>query len=91
MRSLADIVREESREAIKALKEMGIRTSMITGDSEDVAAWVSKELGIDEYFARVLPHQKSEKVKGFNNEVSKSPWSVMASTMRPHSPKPILA
>ena len=62
--ALADIVREESREAIKALKEMGIRTSMITGDSEDVAAWVSKELGIDEYFARVLPHQKSEKVKG---------------------------
>jgi len=36
---------------------------MITGDSEDVAKWVSEELGIDEYFARVLPHQKSERVK----------------------------
>ena len=36
---------------------------MITGDSEDVAKWVSQELGIDEYFARVLPHQKSEKVR----------------------------
>ena len=36
---------------------------MITGDSEDVAKWVADELGIDEYFARVLPHQKSEKVK----------------------------
>lgn len=61
--ALADVIREESREAIRALKEMGIRTSMITGDSEDVARWVSDELGIDEYFARVLPHQKSEKVK----------------------------
>ena len=36
---------------------------MITGDSEDVAKWVAGELGIDEYFARVLPNQKSEKVK----------------------------
>jgi len=36
---------------------------MITGDSEDVAKWVGEELGIDEYFARVLPHQKSEKIK----------------------------
>ena len=61
--ALADIIREESREAIKALKKMGIRSAMITGDSEDVAQWVSQELGIDEYFARVLPHQKSEKVK----------------------------
>lgn len=61
--ALADIIREESREAIRALREAGVKTSMITGDSEDVAKWVSSELGIDEYFARVLPHEKSEKVK----------------------------
>lgn len=61
--ALADIIREESREAIRTLKEMGVKSAMITGDSEDVAKWVSTELGIDEYFARVLPHQKSEKVK----------------------------
>lgn len=61
--ALADIIREESREAILKLKEIGVRTAMITGDSEDVAKWVADELGIDEYFARVLPHQKSEKVK----------------------------
>ena len=61
--ALADIIREESREAIRALKEMGVRSAMITGDSEDVARWVSQELGIDEYFARVLPDQKSEKVR----------------------------
>ncbi|MBI5794275.1 heavy metal translocating P-type ATPase [Candidatus Uhrbacteria bacterium] len=61
--ALADVIREESREAIAKLKKAGVKTSMITGDSEDVARWVSDELGIDEYFARVLPSEKSEKVK----------------------------
>ena len=61
--ALADIIREESREAIKALKELGVKIAMVTGDSEDVAKWVSKKLGVDEYFAKVLPHEKSEKVK----------------------------
>lgn len=61
--ALADFIREESREAINNLRAMGIKTAMITGDSEDVAKWVAEELGIDEYFARVLPEQKSEKVK----------------------------
>jgi Cu2+-exporting ATPase len=36
---------------------------MITGDSEDVASWVSQELGLDEYFAKVLPHEKAGRVK----------------------------
>lgn len=61
--ALADVIREESREAIQTLKDLGIKTAMITGDSDDVAAWVSKELGIDEYFAKVMPDQKAEKVK----------------------------
>ncbi|MDE2173130.1 MAG: heavy metal translocating P-type ATPase [Patescibacteria group bacterium] len=61
--ALADIIRDESRAAIKTLKQRGIRTAMVTGDSEDVAAWVAKELGLDEYFARVLPEQKAEKVR----------------------------
>jgi Cu2+-exporting ATPase len=61
--ALADIIREESREAIKALKEMGVGVAMITGDADDVAQWVAAELGIDEYFARVMPNEKSEKVK----------------------------
>jgi len=65
--ALADIIREESREAIALLKEMGVGTSMITGDSDDVAEWVASELGIDEYFARVLPDQKSDKVKELQN------------------------
>ncbi len=61
--ALVDIIREESKQAVAALKTMGIRTAMITGDSEDVAAWVAKELQLDEYFAKVLPHEKSDKVK----------------------------
>ncbi|MFZ2303562.1 MAG: copper-translocating P-type ATPase [Minisyncoccia bacterium] len=61
--ALADTIREESREAVEALRVLGIRTAMITGDSPDTAGWVAKKLGIDEYFARVLPHEKSEKVK----------------------------
>ncbi|MBI2640342.1 MAG: heavy metal translocating P-type ATPase [Candidatus Sungbacteria bacterium] len=61
--ALADLIREESREAIQGLKAMGVKIAMVTGDSEGVASWVAGELGIDEYFARVLPHQKSEIVK----------------------------
>ncbi len=61
--TLTDIIREESREAISKLKGMGIKVAMITGDSDEVAKWVSQELKIDEYFARVLPHEKAEKVK----------------------------
>ncbi len=61
--ALADVIREESREAIKTLRDMGVKTAMITGDAEDVAKWVAGELKIDEYFAKVLPHEKSEKVK----------------------------
>jgi Cu2+-exporting ATPase len=60
---LADIVRIESKEAIDQLKSMGIKCMMLTGDNEFVARWVAEELGLDEYFAGVLPHQKAEKVK----------------------------
>lgn len=61
--SHADLVRNESRESINVLKKMGIKTAMITGDSEDVAKWIAAELGIDEYFARILPGEKSQKVR----------------------------
>ncbi len=61
--ALADRIRPESYKAVSELKELGKRVVMITGDSEEVARHVSEELGIDEFFARVLPHQKAEKVK----------------------------
>lgn len=61
--ALADIIRPESKQAISMLDKMGIKTMMLTGDNEKVAGWVSRELGIDEYFAEVLPHEKVAKVK----------------------------
>lgn len=57
-----DTIRPEAKEAISALKDMGISIAMITGDSEEVAKRVAKELEIDEYFARVEPEHKSQKV-----------------------------
>jgi Cu2+-exporting ATPase len=61
--ALSDKIREESREAIQDLKAKGVKVYMLTGDAETVAKGVSKELGIDDYFAQVLPDQKAEKIK----------------------------
>lgn len=59
---VSDIVRPEAKEAVLKLKQAGLSVSMITGDSEEVARDVAEKLGIEEYFARVLPGEKSEKV-----------------------------
>ncbi len=64
---VADAVRPESKEAIDRLKETGVRVAMITGDSEETAKRVAGELGLDEYFARVLPEDKVKKVKELQN------------------------
>ncbi len=61
--ALADIIRPESRQAVAELKEMGIRPMMITGDNRLVARWVAAEIGLEEYFAEVLPEKKAEKVQ----------------------------
>ncbi len=61
--ALADLIRDESKEAVSRLKEMGIRCLMMTGDNQYVARWVSEELGLDDYFAEILPHEKAEKIK----------------------------
>ncbi len=61
--ALADIIRPESKQAIAALKGMGIRSLMLTGDNPQVAQWVAEEVGLDEYFAEVLPQDKVVKVK----------------------------
>ncbi|MDO8408025.1 MAG: copper-translocating P-type ATPase [bacterium] len=60
---VADALRPEAKEAVAALMQAGLSVSMITGDSEEVAGEVARELGIDEYFARVRPGEKAEKVK----------------------------
>src|SRR5438094_254696 len=61
--ALADIIRPESREALGRLKAMGIKSMMLTGDSAAVARWVAAELGLDDYFAEVLPDQKAAKIE----------------------------
>ncbi|MDQ7040970.1 MAG: heavy metal translocating P-type ATPase [Rhodothermus sp.] len=61
--ALADVIRPESREAVKQLKQMGLQVMMLTGDNRRVAAWVAREIGLDDYFAEVLPDQKAAKVK----------------------------
>ncbi|HEX9251941.1 MAG TPA: heavy metal translocating P-type ATPase, partial [Ignavibacteriaceae bacterium] len=61
--ALADIIREESKETIKQLKELGIRPMMLTGDNKRVAKWVADELELEVYFAEVMPDKKAEKVK----------------------------
>jgi Cu2+-exporting ATPase len=60
---LADIVRPEAKQAIDALKALNIRCMMLTGDNKATAKWVSDQVGLDEYFAEVLPQDKAAKVK----------------------------
>ena len=61
--ALADILRPEAKQAIVALKALGIRCMMLTGDNKATAKWVSDQVGLDEYFAEVLPQDKAAKVK----------------------------
>jgi Cu2+-exporting ATPase len=61
--SLDDEIRSEVKDTIAKLKEMKIRTIMITGDNEETAKRIANKIGIDEYFAKVLPDKKAEKIK----------------------------
>jgi len=66
--ALADIIREESKEAIAEFKKLGIQTIMLTGDNEKVAKYVADELGLDRYIAEVLPDGKAKTVKEIQSE-----------------------
>ncbi|MES2971009.1 MAG: heavy metal translocating P-type ATPase [Patescibacteria group bacterium] len=68
---LADVIRDESKQAVKDLQESGKRVAMLTGDAKGVAAWVARELGIEEFFAEVLPEHKAEVVKKLQADGSK--------------------
>ncbi|MFT5510119.1 MAG: Cu2+-exporting ATPase [Hyphomicrobiaceae bacterium] len=61
--ALADIVRPDAKQAIDALKALNIRCMMLTGDYKATPKWVLEQLGLDEYFAEVLPQDKAAKVK----------------------------
>ena len=66
--ALADQVRPSAKSAVDALREMGVESVMITGDAEAVAQTVADELGIERYYARVLPGDKAEIVRDLQNE-----------------------
>ena len=59
---LADVIRPESREAVRRIHEMGIKVSMVTGDSRAVAESVAKELCIKNYSQRFYPSTKTKKL-----------------------------
>ena len=61
--ALADVVRPESKRAIQRLHELNIGVAMLTGDSQEVADAVAREIGIDTVFAEVLPDHKDQKIK----------------------------
>ena len=65
---LKDRVREESRAAVDRLKNKGVEVMMLTGDSGSVAKSVAGELGIDGYFAEVLPDRKSDKIEELQSQ-----------------------
>lgn len=61
--ALADEIRPESSTAITAFRENNIKVMMATGDNEKVARAVAEQLGLDGYYAEVLPHQKVDIIK----------------------------
>ncbi|MEO5562080.1 MAG: heavy metal translocating P-type ATPase, partial [Chitinophagaceae bacterium] len=65
---LSDSIRPESAEAIQTLHANKIKSVLLTGDNRQVAESVSKKLGIDSYYAEVLPHQKLEKIKQLQSQ-----------------------
>lgn len=70
---ISDEIKEDSRRAISGLKAMGVKnTVMLTGDNEEIAAAVSRELALDEYHSGLLPDQKVEIVEQLDRKKSKS-------------------
>lgn len=66
--TLADSIRDTAAEAISQLKEMNIKSFLLTGDNEKIAAAVAEKLKMDGYLANVLPHEKLDKVKTFQQK-----------------------
>jgi P-type Cu2+ transporter len=66
--ALADMIRKESREAIDELMSMNIKCMMLTGDNSFVAKSVAQDLGLDDFFAEVLPHEKAQAIKSVQRE-----------------------
>ncbi|MGC8765879.1 MAG: heavy metal translocating P-type ATPase [Brevinematia bacterium] len=66
--AISDEVKEDSKEAIKLLHSLGLKTAMLTGDNNLSAEYIAKTTGIDTYFAELLPHHKIEKIKALQSD-----------------------
>ncbi|MHB1405462.1 MAG: heavy metal translocating P-type ATPase [Desulfitobacteriaceae bacterium] len=66
--ALADVLKESTKEAIARLHKLGLKTFMITGDNKKVASVVGKEVGIDEIIAEVLPQDKIDIVRKYQDQ-----------------------
>lgn len=86
--TLTDEVKETSFEAIKALKDNGIKVVLLTSDNKEVVRVISKELKIDDYTAEVLPNEKLSKLKRLQEEgeflaiISENEWDTAAFTQK---------
>lgn len=66
--ALSDQIKAESFKAVEELHRLGVKVAMLTGDNEPVAQSVSKDLGIDTFFANVLPEDKYSYIKKLQDE-----------------------
>lgn len=66
--ALSDTIKQESFEAVQKLHDMGVKVAMLTGDNKEVARGVAEELGIDTYFAEVLPQDKYTHIQSLQQE-----------------------
>ena len=88
--SVSDVIKSDAVNAIKSLKNMGIKkTVMLTGDNKDIAMQIGNIANIDEVYAGLLPHQKVEKLEFLNKQ--KSPKGRMAFVGDGINDAPVLA
>ena len=72
MIAVADVMKEDSPQAVKELQNMGIRVVMLTGDNERTAKAIGAQAGVDEVIAGVLPDGKESVIRSLNTKVTSS-------------------